>query len=69
LRNNPALQVRVSVKAVISRDGEVGTAADGGSDLPDQSVIQCVVRGFSILTFPKPEGGIATVVYPLIFSS
>ncbi len=68
LRDNPSLQGRVSVKFVISRDGSVGTSADGGSDLPNQSVTQCVVRGFGNLSFPVPEGGIVTVVYPLIFS-
>jgi len=68
LRNNPSLQGRVAVKFVINRDGSVGTSADGGSDLPDQSVTQCVIRGFSNLSFPQPEGGIVTVVYPLIFT-
>jgi hypothetical protein len=42
--------------------------ADGGSDLPDQSVVQCVVRGFGNLSFPQPEGGMVTVVYPIIFN-
>ena len=51
------------MKFVINRDGSVGTSADGGSDLPDQSVTQCVIRGFSNLSFPQPEGGIVTVVY------
>ena len=68
LRNNPTLVGRVSVKLVIQRDGSVGTAADGGSDLPDQSVVQCVVRHFTNLQFPQPEGGIVTAVFPLIFS-
>ena len=42
--------------------------ADGGSDLPDQSVVQCVVRGFGNLSFPQPEGGMVTVVYPIMFN-
>ena len=41
---------------------------DGGSDLPDQGVVGCVVRGFGNLSFPQPEGGIVTVVYPIIFN-
>ena len=44
------------------------TAQDGGSELPDQGVISCVVRGFGNLSFPQPEGGIVTVVYPIIFN-
>ena len=68
LRDNPTLSGRVSVKFVIDRSGAVSTAQDGGSELPDQGVISCVVRGFGNLSFPQPEGGIVTVVYPIIFN-
>ncbi len=68
LRQNPSLNGRVAVKFVIGRDGSVTTSADGGSDLADRSVTQCVIRGFGNLSFPSPDGGIVTVVYPLIFS-
>ncbi len=68
MRTNPNLQGRVAVKFVIDRTGSVTTAADGGSDLPDQAVVSCVVRGFQNLSFPQPEGGIVTVVYPIIFN-
>jgi FHA domain len=68
LRTNPNLQGRVAVKFVIDRAGAVSTASDGGSDLPDQGVVGCVVRGFQNLSFPQPEGGIVTVVYPIIFN-
>ncbi len=65
LRNNPALQGRVAVKFIIDHDGSVSVASDGGSDLPDREVVSCVVRGFSNLTFPQPQGGLVKVVYPL----
>lgn len=68
LRTNPNLQGRVAVKFVIDRGGAVSTASDGGSDLPDQGVVSCVVRNFGNLSFPQPEGGIVTVVYPIIFN-
>jgi hypothetical protein len=68
LRNNPALKGRVSTKFVIDRKGAVSFVADGGSDIPDANVVACVVRGFSELSFPEPEGGIVTVIYPLSFS-
>jgi hypothetical protein len=68
LRNNPNLQGRVSVKFVIDRSGAVAMTADGGSDIPDSSVTQCVVRGFANLSFPQPEGGMVTVVYPIMFN-
>ena len=63
-----SLSGRVSVKFDIDRSGAVSTAQDGGSELPDQGVISCVVRGFGNLSFPQPEGGIVTVVYPIIFN-
>jgi hypothetical protein len=68
MRTNPNLSGRVSVKFVIDRSGAVATSQDGGSELPDQGVVSCVVRGFSNLSFPQPEGGIVTVVYPITFS-
>ena len=53
LRNNPSLQGRVAVRFVIGRDGAVS----------------CVVRAFYGLSFPQPdEGGIVTVVYPIMFT-
>jgi hypothetical protein len=67
-RGNPNLQGRVAVKFIIDRTGAVQTAVDGGSDLPDQSVVQCVVRGFQALSFPPPQDGMVTVVYPIVFS-
>jgi Ca-activated chloride channel family protein len=68
LRNNPNLQGRVSVKFVIDRSGAVSTTMDGGSDLPDTRVVQCVVQGFGNLSFPQPDTGIVTVVYPITFA-
>jgi hypothetical protein len=68
LRNNPNLQGRVSVRFVIGRDGAVSNVSNGGSDMPDASVVQCVIRAYYGLSFPQPEGGIVTVVYPIMFS-
>lgn len=68
LRSNPGLTGRVTTKFVIGRDGAVSQAADGGSDLPNQEVVSCVVRSFNALSFPQPEGGIATVIYPIVLT-
>ncbi len=68
LRNNPNLQGRVAVRFVIGRDGSVSNVGNGGSDLPDPGVVQCVIRAYYGLSFPQPEGGIVTVVYPIMFS-
>ncbi len=68
LRTNPSLQGRVTVKFVIDRTGAVALAADGGSDIPDEGVRRCVVSSFLSLSFPSPENGAVTVVYPIVFS-
>jgi hypothetical protein len=68
MKTNPTLTGRVAVKFIIDRSGAVSMTADGGSDLPDTSVVQCVVRGFGNLSFPQPDNGMVTVVYPIVFS-
>ncbi|MBK8251386.1 MAG: AgmX/PglI C-terminal domain-containing protein [Polyangiaceae bacterium] len=68
LRSNPNLSGRVSVRFVIDRTGSATAVSNGGSDLPDQGVISCVVNAFRGLSFPEPEGGVVTVVYPIMFS-
>ena len=68
LRREANLQGRVAVKFVIERSGLVEEATNGGSDLPDQAVVDCVVHAFVGLSFPPPDGGIVTVVYPISFA-
>lgn len=68
LARNPNLEGRVSVRFVIGRDGSVSNVGNGGSDLPDSSVISCVISAYYGLSFPQPEGGIVTVVYPIMFA-
>lgn len=67
LTRNPTLQGRVVTRFTIGRDGSVSQTADGGSDLPDAGVVRCVVSAFRGLSFPEPESGVVTVVYPLSF--
>ncbi len=68
LARNPALAGRVTVKYVIARDGTTMDAADEGSTLPDREVVACVVGEFRKLTYPRPDDGYVTVVYPVEFS-
>jgi hypothetical protein len=68
LRGNPNLAGRVGVRFVIGRDGAVSNVGNGGSDLPDASVVSCVARAFYGLSFPQPENGIVTVTYPIVFT-
>ena len=68
LRTNPSLTGRVSVRFVIGRDGAVSQVSNAGSDIPSPEVQQCVANSFYGLSFPQPEGGIVTVVYPIMFT-
>jgi hypothetical protein len=67
LGDDPHLKGRVQVRFVINREGKVRSVRDEGSDLPDRPVVDCVVSKFYEMTFPPPEGGIVTVVYPINF--
>lgn len=69
LKTNPNLSGRVNVRFVIAKDGSVSNVGGKDSDLPDEAVKACIVRAFSTLKFPEPEGGIVTVVYPIVFTS
>ena len=68
LKNNPSLTGRVSTRFIINRDGSVMSANDAGSDMPDQKVTACIVSAFHSLSFPEPQGGVATVTYPLVLT-
>jgi len=68
LKSNPTLSGRVAVRFAIDRRGTVATTSNAGSDLPDSAVVSCVVSSFAGMSFPEPEGGIVTVVYPITFT-
>jgi TonB family protein len=69
LERDAKLEGRIAVKFVIDRSGAVSFARSSESSLADVAVDRCVVRAFESLAFPQPEGGIVTVVYPLVFTS
>lgn len=67
LKRSPNLRGTVKVKFTIGPDGGVRTADDAGSQIASPDVVDCVRGAFRKLTFPQPEGGTVTVVYPLLF--
>ena len=70
LRKNHSLAGEVEVRFLIDTDGTVATADRGvGTTLPDATVIRCVLAHFRKLRFPKPDGGVVPVTYPVVFSS
>lgn len=70
LTRNPKLAGKVVVRFVIGQDGVVSSASsEPDTTITDTTVVTCIVDGFKKLSFPAPEGGIVTVVYPLTFST
>jgi len=68
LARNAALAGKVELKFAIERDGAVSHVVSGaGTDLPDPEVVGCVKNGLNGVSFPLPEGGPASVVYPILF--
>jgi len=82
LARDPALQGAVVARFVIDRKGSVGQVEmvprslrgasprprDLGTTMPDQKVLACIAKHYKRLKFPQPEGGVVTVVYPIMFS-
>jgi hypothetical protein len=66
---NVNLTGRVMIKFVIDPNGEVHSAADEGSTLPNADVVACVAHHFLELSFPRPQPDKpVTVVYPIQFN-
>lgn len=65
LRNNPALRGQVAVRFLVGHDGAVSNVAHTGSDLPDSSVLSCIMKSFRIASFPQPESGFVIVTLRL----
>ena len=68
LRRSGQRTARARAHPVIGLDGRVTSVKDQGSNIPDPGVVDCCVDGFKTLRFDPPEGGIVTVVYPIIFN-
>lgn len=67
-KKKPGLRGRVLVNFVIAPDGSVPYAAslDQGTDFPDNTAVDCVLRVFQSLRFPEPVGGRVVATYPLV---
>jgi len=68
LRRDKSLAGSVRVRFVIEARGAIAEVRDAGeSTLPDAEAVTCILHEFEKLSFPPPEGGTVTVVYPLVF--
>ena len=67
LGRNRNLKGKVVFRFVIERDGTVSHALIEHNTLPDCKAAKCIRDEFPKMTFPAPDGGIVTVVYPIMF--
>jgi len=69
LRMKPELTGNIVINFVIDTTGSADhvTPQRTPSELPDTNVVQCVMRGFSNLSFPSPTNGETHVSYTLLF--
>jgi hypothetical protein len=69
LKREPTLEGRIQLRFVISREGTVIQVTDTGElKARAPEVSSCAIEVMSALVFPKPDGGIVTVVYPIAFA-
>ena len=69
LSADPALAGMVVTKLVIDSRGAVMSATrDPSTTMTNATLVSCVAHVFSTLTFPAPDIGTATVVFPLTFA-
>lgn len=67
LRSNPNLTGSVTISFTITEAGSTAKVS-AKSEMGDASMISCIQKVFSGLSFPQPEGGTVAVVYPVAFS-
>ncbi|MEO8903686.1 MAG: AgmX/PglI C-terminal domain-containing protein [Polyangiaceae bacterium] len=66
---NDSLGGTLRLRFAISPAGTVSEVTDGGSDLSDRQVVDCVAEGFYALQFPQPEHGQVNVLYKIRFEA
>jgi hypothetical protein len=57
----------VTTRFLIDAHGRVSMAHIAGNELTDCEVTACMIEELKKCVFPEPEGGVVTVVYPLVF--
>jgi hypothetical protein len=69
VQRNSSLDGAVRLRFVVGQRGRVTVVEDGGSDLTDRQVVDCVAEGFYALRFPEPQRGDAHLVYRIHFDA
>ena len=66
---NDDLDGTVRLHFVVGSAGSVSEVNDGGSDLTDRQVVDCIAEGFYALQFPEPQHGTVKVLYRIGFDA
>lgn len=69
VQRNSNLDGAVRLRFVVGEAGHVTLVEDGGSDLTDRQVVDCVAESFYALRFPEPARGDAHLVYRIHFDA
>jgi hypothetical protein len=69
ISRNSGLGGNIRLHFVVSQSGSVSEVSDGGSDLSDRQVVDCVAEGFYALRFPQPDHGSVGVLYRIRFEA
>ncbi|MCC6521046.1 MAG: serine/threonine protein kinase [Polyangiaceae bacterium] len=64
----PRLEGLVNMHFTIEEAGDVEVTSTEGSTITDPEVLRCVSERFGSIGFPKPDGGVVTVIYPIAFT-
>lgn len=67
LANNPNLMGRVGMNVVLAGAGKPKSVENGGSDLPDMTVVECVIAEVGRISFPAPSANEAKLKLSIMF--
>jgi hypothetical protein len=68
LAKDPSLRIDMRVEVQVASNGHPMAVEEKGGRQRDKQVVACILGEFKALQFPHPEGGIATVTYPLVIA-
>jgi hypothetical protein len=69
VNRNDTLGGTLRLRFSINPSGSVSAVSDGGSDMSDRQVVDCVAEGFYALHFPEPDHGQVNVLYKIRFDA
>ncbi len=66
LRRDTSLRANLRVRFTVDENGRGSRVEDAGSHTRDKELTTCIHAEFASMRFPRPEGGVITIVYPIL---